>query len=228
MERYIFFRSRYIRWLQSWDGHLLRVGRGTDYWDITEYMPGDDTRDISWAHSMRSTWANLKKKIRSEEDIFPILIINTIQESEQFSTKKSPVSVWEYAAKLVSHIEISAKKYHFPLKLVQALWDNRVRQHMILYITHDISSLWISAITWLCKYNDLIVIHLCHPYEQDPSGDLILEGSWVDIAAYTRSFQEQQRIFSKDLISHRWGYIMLNTEDNINASMNNFFKNRNK
>ena len=112
MERFILFRSRQIRTRTSGDNILTHRGRGTDYADIVTYTMGDDTRDISWTHSGRTD--TLMVKVRTEEDSFPILIIDTIDASHGFSTDTHPQSPYQFTTELTRSIRESAKKHHFP------------------------------------------------------------------------------------------------------------------
>jgi hypothetical protein len=81
---------------------LTHRGRGTDFADIVPYSVGDDTRDISWTHSGRAD--TLMRKVRAEEDSFPILVMGTIDESHGFFTDAYPKSSYQFASELTESI----------------------------------------------------------------------------------------------------------------------------
>jgi hypothetical protein len=57
------------------------------------------------------------RKVRTEEDSFPILVINTIDESHGFFTDRYPKGSYQFAKELTESIRESAKKYHFPSRI---------------------------------------------------------------------------------------------------------------
>lgn len=205
----------------------MHSGRGSDFSDIVEYIPGDDTRDISWKHSARL--GTLKKKLRLEEESFPIVIGNMIQKSQWFSTKKHPKSPYEFTEELIKNIVNSASKYHFPVDIVWwKIPKRKMMNAMILTLTSTLEESDIHDMLGLTTHNDLIFIHIFHPYELSPYDDRLFAGLSLNKESYIKEFDAKKEII-KDTIRKRWGdYLMITTDMNIVHTLNSFFKNRYK
>ncbi|MBO4555905.1 MAG: DUF58 domain-containing protein [Elusimicrobiales bacterium] len=81
-------------------------GRGVEFADVREYVPGDDVRSIDWNVSARSTKIFVKNFIEERE--LTLLIICDISASQQFGSKDKPKS--EAAAELAAMFAFSALK----------------------------------------------------------------------------------------------------------------------
>ena len=225
MERYILFRSKKIRTRTAWDNILTHRGRGTDFADIVPYSVGDDTRDISWTHSGRTD--TLMRKVRAEEDSFPILVINTIDESHGFFTDIHQKSPYQFAMELTESIQTSAQKYHFPSQIqTDTSWLKEKKNHMILYISTTLDSTEIASLAWLTHDNDVILIHVFHPYEVDPSTDLIF--TWLSLSnkRYQEEFEKKKNDIQETILKSGGAYLSMTTDVKSTPCMNNFFKNR--
>lgn len=225
MDRYIRFRSHKID-TSSLGIHMPnRRWRGSDFCDITPYTTGDDTRDISWRHSARST--TLQKKIRLDDGSFPIVVINTIGSDSGFYTEADTTSPYQYAWEIEDTLKNSAHKYHFPMREscdIRALeWS---RNNMIIYITSSLDGSSLDTLRVISEGNDIIVIHVFHPYEIAPTPWLIFDGLGLDTKRYIREFSDKKTQFQKRTYSIQWSYLCLLTSDNIVTRVNQFFKNR--
>jgi hypothetical protein len=58
----------------------------------------------------------MKKKVRTEESVFPIKIINTVDKSYGFFTSECQISPYIYANQIIDILMQSAKKYHLPIE----------------------------------------------------------------------------------------------------------------
>lgn len=205
----------------------MRRGRGTDFSDIVAYIPGDDTRDISWKHSARL--GTLEKKIRLEEESFPIMIVDNISENQLFSTEEIPESPYSFAQKVITAIENSAKKYHFPIQTSWAIIQKEnIRNTMILSITTSLDMSEVHDLLWLTRANDVIFIHIFHPYELSPDDKKIFMGLSLKRNQYTKEFSEKRQEIQDTIRKRWWDYIMMTTDMDISQTLNNFFKNRYK
>jgi uncharacterized protein (DUF58 family) len=224
MERYILFRSRGIHTVDVWQSHTTHRARGSDFSDIWPYIVGDDTRDISWKHSARTD--TIQKKVRTEEDAFPIYIIQKIDTSNEFYTEDTKKSTHEYATELQDILFISARKYHCKVKASKLQEIKQKRNSMIFYITSSLDIWDIEEIRGLARHNDLIVIHVFHPYELDPQNWLLFDWFWLSIKSYKRDFDERRKRIEKVIQTIDAWYILTTTDMDIPSSINRFFKRR--
>ena len=225
MEHYIRFRSHKID-TSGLGTHLpTRRWRGSDYSDIAPYISGDDTRDISWKHSARSV--DLQKKIRLEDGSFPISVINTIGSDSCFYTERDKKSPYQYAHEIVERISDSAKKYHFPIREFDSTQELEwSRNTMVFYITNGLESVELDTVRAISGGNDVIVIHIFHPYEISPTSSLIFRGLGLDTKRYIREFGEKRKHFQQQTYSIHASYLSLMTSDMPTGKLNQFFKNR--
>jgi hypothetical protein len=167
------------------------------------------------------------RKVRTEEDSFPILVINTIDESHGFFTDVYPKSSYQFAKELTESIRESAKKYHFPSRIqADTEWLKWARNHMILYITTTLDVADIASLSALTRDNDVIVIHVFHPYEMDPSADLLF--AWLTLSNkwYKKEFDSKVSEIKKSVIKCGGSYLLMTTDILWVPYMNHFFKNR--
>ena len=81
-------------------------GRGVEFADVREYVPGDDVRSIDWNVSARSSKIFVKNFIEERE--LTLLILCDISASQQFGSSDKPKS--ETAAELAAMFAFSALK----------------------------------------------------------------------------------------------------------------------
>lgn len=224
MTEFILFRSRLIHNNQLGSNTNTHRGRGSDFSDISIYSSWDDTRDISWRHSARS--GNILKKTRIEEDCFPIRIVQTIWSNQLFCTRKNKKSQYEYSIEISQKIHQSATKYHFPIEDIDIVETRELRNTMIFYITTSLDISVFRELSGIAKNNDIIVIHVFHPYELNPDDDLIFDGLSLSKNKYLSELTTKKEQIRKQLIqSHIW-YLELTTESNIPKEINRLLKNR--
>lgn len=223
-QRYILFRSHKIHSTQSWSNILTHRGRGSDFSDIWPYIVGDDTRDISWRHSARTD--TIQRKMRVEEDTFPIHIIQTLDISHGFYTEDARTSTFEYATGLENTILSSAKKYHYRAQVSKLQEVKSKKNSMIFYITSSLDRGDMDDVRGLTKHNDLIMLHVFHPYELQPEDWLLFDWLWLSSKTYTKEFEKKQKSIEKLIQSIDAGYLLLTTDMSITPRINQFFKNR--
>lgn len=83
-------------------------GRGVEFADVREYVPGDDIRSIDWNVSARSAASKIFVKNFIEERELTLLILCDISASQQFGSSGKPKS--EAAAELAAMFAFSALK----------------------------------------------------------------------------------------------------------------------
>lgn len=223
-QRYILFRSHKIHSTQSWSNVLTHRGRGSDFSDIWPYIVGDDTRDISWRHSARTD--TIQRKMRVEEDTFPIYIVQTLDISHGFYTEDARRSPFEYATELQNTVLSSAKKYHYKAQVSPLQEVKNKKNSMIFYITSSLERWDIDDIRGLAEHNDLIVLHIFHPYELNPTDWLLFDWLWIRGNAYKKEFERKQKDIEKLIQGIDAGYLLLTTDMSIAPRINQFFKNR--
>jgi hypothetical protein len=76
--------------------------------------------------------------------------------------------------------------------------------------------------------NDIIVIHLLHPYEADPDMDstLLFESRRIDSIRYKEALLESRTDIRKYLEKNNIAYISAVSTDNPVTLLNHFFKYR--
>lgn len=223
-QRYILFRSHKIHNSISGSNILTHRGRGSDFSDIWPYVVGDDTRDISWRHSARSD--TIQRKMRIEEDAFSIYIIQTINTYHQFYTEESPITVDMFAWALQRELLQSAKKYHYKAQETTLQKAKNIKNAMIFYVTSSLDICDFEHIRGLAIYNDLIVLHVFHPYELNPTDWLLFDWFWLKNKSYRKEFETQQKDIERLILTMDAGYLLLTTDMDITRNINQFFKNR--
>ena len=106
--------------------------------------------------------------MRIEEDAFPISIIQTIDISHGFYTEDVRKSTSGYAQDIRDTIISSARKYHYKSEESTLEKVKHKKNSMIFYITSSLEVEELALIRGLAQFNDLILLHVFHPYELDP------------------------------------------------------------
>ncbi len=223
-QRYILFRSHKIHNTYSGSNILTHRGRGSDFSEIEPYIVWDDTRDISWQHSARTP--GIQKKIRMEYDTFPIHITQTVPDTHWFYTEDGSKSAFEYANTIKDTILTSAKKYHYKTKISQIKELQHTKNSMIFYITSTLDAQDLEQIYGISRNNDLIVLHIFHPYELNPTSWFLFDGLWINPTSYKKEFENKQKNIKKLIEGIGAGYILLTADMTAVPYLNQFFKNR--
>ena len=230
----ISFRTRQaLKKSGEWSTKKIR-SHGSEYDSIRPATIDDDARDIAWKQYARSSTLSIK----SREDVssIDISVIGISDESWEFTLEKNDdkhnffdhlVYSSEYTSKVQKH---TYKKSFFEknsLPLVSAaLSRQKVQKKLILIV---VSSLDISAyetLSWLSRQNDIIIIHLFHPYEEDPMSDTLVESSIIDTIRYKKDFSDTKTAI-KNTLGKLWiSYISALSSDVPSDLLNHFFKYR--
>jgi len=165
------------------------------------------------------------KKVRNDEETLQIYIYTSITPDSSFFTQRHPTDVYTYSQRITETIRVSAKKYH------HRVWDAKVwktipENSLIFFIYHRWENLDLQHLKNLSIFNDIICIQLCHPYEESPYNDYIIEGTGVDVIGYKKLWQEQQKKIKKELQHAHCSYLSINTNEDMISKLNIFFKNR--
>jgi hypothetical protein len=78
----------------------------------------------------------------------------------------------------------------------------------------------------LAYHNDLIYLDLIHPWESDPTSNILFAGGILDTAAYSRDYDLEQLGKKNTLKQIKASYIPLITTADITNTLNTFFKKR--
>jgi hypothetical protein len=88
---------------------------------------------------------------------------------------------------------------------------------------------WVSLDTsmrQLAYHNDLIYLDIVHPYESDPTWDILFSGQVMNISSYLQEYMSEKQIL-RDTLRQIWAsYIACSTARDISDTLNTFFKNR--
>lgn len=104
--------------------HSVFKGRGMDFDDVREYVPGDEVRTIDWNVTARSGHPFVKKY--TEERELTILLLVDVSASGNFGS--APQSKRELAAEIASVLAFSAIRNSDKVGLI--LYTDRVEQYI--------------------------------------------------------------------------------------------------
>lgn len=226
-KKYILFRSRKLHTHTSWQGDTLHTWWWIDISDFSPYNPWDNIRDISWKHSAKNN--GLIRKVREENDTFPLGIIDFIHENYEFYTIKDPISVGRYRNDLSENIRSSAKKYNFPIININTTKKYaNILSSMIFIFIHDIDWQKLGDIRWLSAYNDVILVHIIHPYEVELANeeDIIISGYNINKKSYLQLHHEENKRLKEFASHNKISYLNITTRQDICDTLSQFFKHR--
>lgn len=111
---------------------------------------------------------------------------------------------------------------------VGSIIQEKIQKNIILYVVSDFEIVSYTYLTQLSKLNDVIVIHLLHPYEADPNMDstLLFESRRIDSIRYKKALLESKADIQKYLEKNNIAYICALSTDNPVTLLNHFFKYR--
>ena len=210
--------------------------RGSEYDIIRPATPYDDARDIAWKQSTKTELPYVK----SREDTIKLSIqIIGIEDSgwefslEQNDTKKDFYRKLDISCKATSI-------YHghtYESKLIkkstlQEIGDDmrkrKIQKRVSIFVCSSLDISTYEKLYPLAHHNDIIIIHLLHPYESDPTNytDYLFGSRCVDATDYLREMKQKKEVLKKYLSQKNISYISaLSIDDPVNL-LNYFFKNR--
>ncbi len=100
--------SRLVNNVFAGEYHSVFKGKGMEFNEVREYVPGDDIRDIDWNVTAK-TGVPHTKKFTEERELTVIFMID-VSASEYFGTKERPKS--EVIAEICALLSFAANKNH--------------------------------------------------------------------------------------------------------------------
>ncbi|MBC7498664.1 hypothetical protein H7170_03420 [Candidatus Gracilibacteria bacterium] len=222
MTQPILFRSHISGRIRSGGSTTQILQRGSDWSHIRGYGDTDDIRDIVW-NKMRPD--GLSVRVRETQGDYHIVwyIGSTIYDDFYSGSVRDSRSI--IIRKIRASIETSAKfagyQYSEYLGLEQLIRSQPKNALIFISgipITQDISR--------IAYHNDLIYLDITHPWESDPTGDILFSGQVVNTRKYLQEYNNDKISLKKILKKIRASYISISTTDNIIDTINIFFKNR--
>lgn len=104
--------------------HSVFRGRGIDFDEVREYVPGDEVRTIDWNVTARAGYPFVKK-FREDRELTIMLVVDVSGSFEFGSTAKSKR---EMAAELASVLALSATRNNDKIGLI--LFSDRIEKHI--------------------------------------------------------------------------------------------------
>ena len=139
-------------------------------------MPSDDARDIAWKQSAKSP-ENPYTKVRHNENATPVFLIGSIDSSWEFATRQNPLTKYDFYDRLHRALEFSSQALRFPYReekgqeAISTLQKQKIQGSLILYVTASLDPHTLEVLKVLTHHNDVVILHLLHPYERSPENE---------------------------------------------------------
>jgi uncharacterized protein (DUF58 family) len=220
--QYWLWSLKNIRW--SW----------SEYENLRVATPYDDARDIAWKKSTK----NDTLYVKSREDVanLAIRLIRIRDKSWGFTLEawddkdafyraldracKESMAYYRYSYDISSSPDIRSS--------VDWVLQKKINKNTILYTVSELDLDEYSYLSKLSKLNDVIIIHLLHPYEVDPCiADVLLsESQSIKSIQYKEALLRSRLDIRKYLVKNNIAYIPALSTDNPVNLINHFFKYR--
>ncbi len=236
MPHIIHFRSKQYQ-KQNWIGSQKKMrARWSEYDTLHPATPYDDARDIAWKQSAKSE--SLYTKSREDMINISIRLVGIYDESWDFSLNYGDKKINFYHM-LNTACRDTSNYYRYSYNEntythMGILWaserirENQIMRELIIVVTSDLEILHYRGLSWLAKHNDIVLLHLLHPYESYPDkySDTLCESRIVDEVSYSESLNQAQRTIKEYLSKNNIAYVSGISTDNPVHLLNHFFKNR--
>lgn len=236
MSYIIHFRSKQNQ-KHTWIGSEKKMrSRWSEYDTIHPATPYDDARDIAWKQSAKSD--SLYTKSREDTMNISIRLIGIYDESWDFSLdyrdeKTKFYQTLDHAcrdtSKYYKYIYDEKKYTHMSIEWVSKILRNKhLERELIIIMTSDLESIHYEGLSPLAKHNDIILLHILHPYESNPDiyTGILCESRSIDSISYKQSLTQVQKDIKEYLSNNNIAYIWGISTDNPTILLNYFFKNR--
>lgn len=232
----IHFRSN-MSSLQGGVGSLQKIrSRGIEYESIRPATPTDDARDIAWKQSARSD--TLSVKSREDTRRLEIMLIGISDISweltlDAWDDKYSFYTRIADASRQTSHTSgytYTENKYtHMGIWEVSSLLKKRkIKNTLILFVTSQLESSEYTELISLWRQNDIVVMHLLHPFEEHPEKypHILTESQSIDYKKYLDDLALATNSIKTLLSQQNISFLPASSKDNPTELLNHFFKNR--
>lgn len=236
MRQAIHFRSK-VSSSQRGDESLKKIqSHGSEYESIRPATPSDDARDIAWKQSARSDILSVKS--REDTTRLNVMLIGASDTSWGFSIEtwddkyafyrtlanasrtSSNISWYKYEEHFYTHTSIE--------KICSDKKKDRIKNALILFVVSDLDTPSYHHLDSLWRQNDIIVIHLLHPYEKNPEKypNILTESSQIKHREYQEALIKIQKDIKSVLIHAEISFLQTSSTDNPIKLLNHFFKHR--
>ncbi len=237
MHDIIHFRSSSkIEKIGTWSSKMTHA-RSTDFDSLREYSEGDDARDIAWKQSAK--WVGTFVRSTQSEQSISLMLIGDIDNGWTFQLEESSRNKHEFYKILKEQCQYTSHRngniYTENIytsmgigKISEYSIRNEKRKNLILLVTGCLKKESYKSLIPLARHNDMLIIHLLHPYERDPQNyeKLLMESRTPKISKYKIALDENLWTIQKELTRNNISYIEASTEDNPAELLNFFFKHR--
>jgi hypothetical protein len=196
--------------------------RGSDWSHLRVYWDTDDIRDIAW-NKVRPD--GLSTRVRETHGDYHIISYLRTTPYDDFSIWPQSDSRYHMIQELRKNIETSAKfagyqysEYTRLDQLTQVQPKNTIMFISGTDITPDMRL--------LAYHNDLIYLDIIHPWELDPTSDILFSWQILDTKKYLQEYKKIQDLKRDTIKKIKASYISLSTADDIVDVLNTFFKKR--
>lgn len=221
----------HLRNLRTWEGSSFqKKNSGTDIRWLRVYNQSDDARDIAWKKSLK-TPNNYYTKEREETSSLQVIYWYVWKVWFDFYTTEHPKTKDNFSRELSDILEESARTLHFGCQridqenILEYIQKNKLSWQVIIVISSSLDIDDWAGIEKYSKYNDMIVIHLFHPFEVDPTDDTILESKIIK-DTYSEVYKKQKEYMQSYLRMHGVSILSATCEEHPDILLNHFFKHR--
>lgn len=224
------------RWRQSGLGSTRNMKqRGSEYDALRLATPLDDARDIAWKHSLK--WDSLYVKSREESTDISLSLIGIQDLSWDFSLEGETTKIDFYTRlERACHDTSISERYRYDdhiythMSIYEVSWEligKHVRNTLIICVLSDLEKTHYEHLAKLGVHNDIVILHLLHPYESDPAlySSTIIESYLIDIWYISALYKAQEDLRSH-LTRNNISYLPALTTDDPILLLNQFFKHR--
>lgn len=232
---HINFKSRYS---QNFSHTASRLHRSISWseWDSISQYSGGDARHIIWKKS--TTWQISEKNFADYSGI-SLIFANIFDNSDNFEYWNYP-SKWKFKEKLQKILIKNAKLQKIPYKnynennlenFCKKILEEKIAKNLIIIFCSEFHFWSEKLLNKICELNEIIFIFPYHFFEKNPENSLLLEWKIFDkknLVKYQQKITENEAKMKKFFTEKKSHFLTIETTENIESTLNYFFKNEYK
>lgn len=222
----IFFRSLRAQHIRKGESKELMRLPGNDWNTLREYSQEDDARNIFWR---KSTGERIYTKDRMDSWSFSLYTIFHENLGDNFCSKNNPISRSEFYHTIEKRISQSAKAGWHGYKELSSSKDFlllKPKKSLIFIASNSAETSLLQEIQTLAWYNDVIFLHVSHPFEVDGWEDILFDGKKLCTDLYKKESEANQKKLQSSIVNVWASYIAIKTNEDFEKRINHFFKHR--
>ncbi len=113
-------------------------------------------------------------------------------------------------------------------KISSLLEEKQIKKELIIIVVSDLLKIRYTWLSSIARHNDIVVLHLLHPYESKPDSysNILCESRSIEAIPYKKSLFQAKKEIQEYLSSNNVAYISgISTENPVDL-LNHFFKYR--